>query len=63
MMFAAGGGAPPSYYEGLADELEVIADAVRKNPQLNNHFADRLMELARQLREDTRLMRLSPRKS
>jgi hypothetical protein len=45
----------PNYYEGLADELESVARVVRQNPALNNHLADRLSELAKQLRDDTRL--------
>ncbi len=52
---------PPSYYEGLADELDTIAEAVRKNPKLNDHFAGRLSDLARQLRDDLKLMRLMRR--
>ena len=52
---------PLSYYEGLAEELETIADAVAKNPRLSGHFAGRLNEIAKQLRDDTKLMRLRPR--
>jgi hypothetical protein len=52
----------PNYYEGLADELEFVAQVVRKNPALNNHLADRLVELAKQLRDDTRLMPLKTSK-
>jgi hypothetical protein len=52
---------PLSYYEGIAEELESIADAVAKNPKLCGHFAGRLNELAKQLRDDTKLMALRPR--
>ena len=52
---------PLSYYEGLADELDSIAAAVTKNPKLCGHFAARLNEIAQQLREDNKLMRLRPR--
>jgi hypothetical protein len=62
-MSLAAGLPPPTYYDGLADELESIAEAVRKNPSLNHHFADRLVRLSKQLREDTRLMRLSKDRS
>ena len=55
--------APPSYYEGFADELETIAEAIRKNPHLNHHFADRLMEMAQQMREDLELIRLTGKPS
>lgn len=52
-------GSPPlSYYEGLADELDQISHAVRSNPKLNDHFAERLRDLAQQLRDDTKLMRI-----
>ena len=46
----------PGYYAGLADELDLLAQSVRKHPDLNSHFAQRLQELARQIREDVRLM-------
>ncbi|HXJ00024.1 MAG TPA: hypothetical protein VNH44_02295 [Micropepsaceae bacterium] len=60
-MSLAAGLPPPTYYEELANELDTIAEAVRKNPELNHHFAERLHLLSKQLREDTRLMRLSKR--
>jgi hypothetical protein len=59
MMLSSFSIAPPSYYEGLADELDTISDAVRNHPRLNQHFAARLGELARQMRDDARLMQLS----
>jgi hypothetical protein len=52
---------PLSYYEGLADELDSIAAAVTKHPNLCGHFAGRLNEIAQQLRDDTKLMALRPR--
>jgi len=58
MSIAAATLPPPSYYDGLAEELETIATAVRKSPELNQQFADRLEELAKQIRDDTRMMRL-----
>ena len=58
MAFAATDLAPQSYYDELAKELESIADALCTNPNLNQHFASRLKELAKQVRDDSRLMRL-----
>jgi len=52
---------PLCYYEGLADELDSIAAAVTKNPKLSSHFAGRLNEIAKQLRDDTKLMGLRAR--
>jgi len=45
----------PQYYEGLADELESVAQIVRRYPSLNTRLADRLSKLAKQLRDDTNL--------
>jgi hypothetical protein len=59
MAFAATDLAPQSYYDELAKELESIADALCKSPNLNQHFAGRLKELAKQVRDDARLMRLA----
>ncbi|HYM18842.1 MAG TPA: hypothetical protein VEU06_09785 [Micropepsaceae bacterium] len=53
-------GVPSSYYTGIADELDSIAEAVRKHPHLHHHFAGRLNELAVQLRQDLVLLRLQP---
>ena len=58
MSITSSGVVPPSYYAGLADELDLIADAVRKKPHLHHHFAERLNEIAMQLRQDLVLMRL-----
>ena len=52
MDFAAEPNTPD--YEGLADELDSIARTVRQNPAINNHLAERLSDLARQLRADAR---------
>jgi hypothetical protein len=62
-MVATNNIAPPSYYEGLADELETIAESIRKNPQLNHHFAERLKEMAQQMRDDLRLIQLTGKPS
>ncbi len=51
---------PPSYFESLAEEIETIANAIRANPQLNKHYADRLREIAKELRRDSSMLRLSP---
>lgn len=51
--------APMSYYEGLAEELQSIAEAVRNRPQLSQHFAERLEQLAKQMREDAKLVRIT----
>lgn len=53
-------GLPPSYFESLAEEIESIANSIRTNPQLNKHFADRLMEIAKELRRDSSMLRLGP---
>jgi hypothetical protein len=42
-------------YEVLADELDSIARTVRQNPSINHHLADRLTDLATQLRIDSRI--------
>ena len=41
-------------YEVIADELESVARTIRQNPAINNHLAERLSDLATQLREDIR---------
>ena len=53
-------GVASSYYAGIADELDSIAEAVCKHPHLHRHFAGRLNELAVQLRQDLMLLRLQP---
>ena len=58
MTSVAPGSPPLSYYDGLADELDQISQAVRNNPKLNDHFAERLKDLAQQLRDDSKLMRI-----
>jgi hypothetical protein len=44
--------ASPSYYQGIAHELEAIADAVADQPHLNRQFSERLRELSQQMRAD-----------
>jgi hypothetical protein len=56
--FAAPEEISSSYYEGLADELDLLAESLRNHPNLRAHFAGRLQELAQQLRDDVRLMAL-----
>lgn len=48
----------PSYYRGLAEELDLLARSVNDHPNLSAHFARRLHEIADQLRDDVRLMTL-----
>jgi hypothetical protein len=43
---------PPGYYARLVAELEEIADAVERRPELNHHAALRLREIAKGIRED-----------
>jgi hypothetical protein len=52
MKLASSYRAPPGYFDGLANELEAIALAINARPQFNTHFADRLKELASEMRED-----------
>jgi len=54
---------PISYYEGLADELDQLSLFVSTNPKINGHFAERLKDLAQQLRDDTKLMRLKSQRA
>ena len=51
-----------NFYEGLAEELEQLSQAVSTNPNLNDAFAERLKDLAQQLREDTAQMRVKGQK-
>jgi truncated hemoglobin YjbI len=39
-------------YERMAKELEDMAAAIRLKPEMNHHFAERLILLAKQMRED-----------
>jgi len=60
-MLLADSVAPPSYYEGLANELDSIAKALSDTPRLHDHLAGRLRELAQQMRDDVRLMAVKAR--
>lgn len=62
-MSAVSNVAPPAYYESLADELDTIAASIRKNPHLNHHFAERLHQMAQQMREDLKLIQLTGKSS
>ena len=44
--------APQTSYDDLAEKLDEVAKIVRKNPNLDQAFAERLNELAGQIRED-----------
>jgi hypothetical protein len=46
---------PPSYYEDIVKELEHIAAMVRERPELNNEASARLLDIARQIRQDAGL--------
>jgi hypothetical protein len=37
-------------YERMARELESMAETVRAQPEINHHFADRLLLLAKEMR-------------
>jgi len=43
---------PNSYFEEIANELQAIANGVGANPKLSVQFAERLHEIAQQMRED-----------
>lgn len=47
-------GSPRSFdsYQGIAAELERIAEMVRSRPELNHHAAERLLQIARDIRSD-----------
>ncbi len=45
-----------SYYHRVARELEEIAETVRNKPELNHRFAERLISLAREIREDAKIL-------
>ncbi len=46
---------PSSYYEDIVKELEHIAAMVRERPELNHEASARLVEIARQIRQDVGL--------
>jgi hypothetical protein len=46
---------PTSYYEDIVKELEHIAAMVRDRPELNHEASARLIEIARQIRQDAGL--------
>ena len=37
----------------MAEELEAMAATIAQDPRLNHHFAERLVLLAKQMREDS----------
>jgi hypothetical protein len=39
-------------YLRMAEELATMATAIAQNPRINHHFAERLLLLAKQMRED-----------
>jgi len=39
-------------YLRMAEELEAMAVTLAQNPQLDRHFAERLILMSRQMRED-----------
>ncbi|MEY4879076.1 MAG: hypothetical protein RJB62_545 [Pseudomonadota bacterium] len=39
-------------YARMADDLETMGEAIRKHPDMNHHFAERLALLSKQMRED-----------
>lgn len=45
-------------YLRMAEELEAMAATIAQDPQTDHHFAERLILLARQMREDG--VRLEP---
>lgn len=58
-MAGAAGAFASYYHEIIAQELDSIAESIRKSPHLNGHFATRLNELAKQMRDDLRLVVLT----
>jgi hypothetical protein len=45
----------PGYYERIAEELEEVAQSLRNRPEMNHHAAERLREIARNIRQDAKL--------
>ena len=39
-------------YERMANDLQIMSDAIRARPEMNHHFADRLQTLSKEMRED-----------
>lgn len=47
---------PINYFAAIANELQDIADGIGINPHLSMDLAERLRELAQQMREDDSLI-------
>jgi hypothetical protein len=43
---------PPGFYEGIAAELEEIADRLEQRPELNHGAAEKLRKIAKAIRQD-----------
>jgi hypothetical protein len=45
---------PPGFYEGIAAELEEIADRLEHDPDRNHDAAAKLRKIAKDIRQDAR---------
>lgn len=45
---------PAGFYEGIAAELEEIADRLEKRPELDHGAAEKLRKIAKDIRQDAR---------
>jgi hypothetical protein len=50
-MFADGEACPPEYYTGVAREFEAVASAIVRHAGGDDDLAERLMELAGEIRD------------
>jgi len=48
-------GMPKTYYERIVEELETVAESIRLHPELNHQAAERLLTIARDIRQDAGL--------
>ena len=39
-------------YERMANDLQIMSDMIRARSEMNHHFADRLVTLSKEIRED-----------
>ena len=45
---------PPGFYEGIAAELEEIADRLEERPELDHGAAEKLRKIAKEIRQDAK---------
>jgi hypothetical protein len=39
-------------YERMARDLQAMSEMIRSRPEMNHHFAERLADLSKEMRED-----------